>query len=621
MTTRRDFLTLGSAGFVLSMLPAKLFAKAPRGTPMHGLSAFGELKYPADFTAFGYVDRSAPKGGTLNFQPPNWGFNQNTVTFNTLNSFTMRGDAPPRMELCFDTLMTRALDEPDALYGLIAKTATISEDGTEIMFELRPEARFHDGSPLTAEDVAFSYTILKEHGHPSLSLALDAMTEAVAEGPQSFRLRFSRPQNEKLFLQIAVYPIFSKAYYDGKDFAASTMEPPLGSGAYNVGRVQPGTVIEYERVPDYWGADLPVNRGQNNFDRIRIEFYQNRQASFEAFKKGQINFRQEFSSQSWATGYDFPALREKRVIRGEIPATRRPMMQGMALNQRRERFRDVRVRRALALCFDFEWTNRNFFYGSYVRSNSYFETSDFKASGPVPQDELALLEPLRGKIPDEAFGEAFVQPASDGSGSDRKLLSQALKLFNEAGWKREGSRLVNDMGEPFRLQLMIDEEIWVRVFGPFVKNLRAIGVDASLTSPLDGAQYQLRMNDFDFDAVTAAFSFTSSPGRDELEQFFHSRTAQLNGSRNLPGIADPGVDALIEMIAEADSRESLNVSMRALDRVLRARLDWIPNWHSANQRLAYWDEFGFPETQPEYGFPVETLWWHDKEKAKAIGRG
>jgi microcin C transport system substrate-binding protein len=417
--SRRDFIGLGGTALAASVLARPAFAETRVETKLHGLSAFGDLKYGPDFEHLDYVNLDAPKGGTFNFQPPNWLYNQNTQTFNTLNSFISKGDSPPRMEMCFDSLMTAALDEPDTLYGLVAETVTLSADRNGFDFALRPEARFHDGTPLTAEDVAFTFNLFKSDGHPSLLLPLAEMVSAEALDPQRLRLVFSGKQSARTVLDVVAFPIVSKRYYTDNPFSSAGLAAPLGSGPYRVGRVAAGRTIEFDRVEDYWGKDRPINRGLYNFDVIRIEFYRDRQVAFEAFKKGDIHFRQEFTSRTWATGYDFPAVAAGRVVKREFPGEKRPSMQAVAVNQRRERFRDPRVRQAIGMCFDFEWTNRNLFYDAYERSQSCFERSDYKAVGMPSPEELALLEPLRGTIPDETFGEAVIQPVSDGSGRDR----------------------------------------------------------------------------------------------------------------------------------------------------------------------------------------------------------
>jgi microcin C transport system substrate-binding protein len=524
------------------------------------------------------------------------------------------------MEICFDSLMVRALDEPDALYGLLAESVTISADRNSYTFRLRPGARFSDGTPLTADDVAFTYKLFREKGHPSLLLPLRHLADAVADGTAGVRLVFDGKQSDRTILVVAGFPIVSKAFFTKNPFDGSQLNPPLGSGPYKVGRFVAGQNIEYERRPDYWAKDLPVNRGLWHFDTIRIDFYRDRQAGFEAFKKGQILYREEFTSKTWATEYDFPAIRDGRVVKRTFPAEKQPSMQAWALNTRRARFADVRVREAIGLCFDFEWTKRNLFYGSYDRSQSLFERSEFKAEGLPSPAEMALLEPLRGKVPEEVFGEPVMQPVSDGSGRDRKLLRKALGLLTEAGWKRAGNGLANAKGERLKVELLVNDPVFVRVEQPFVDNMRAIGIDASIRM-VDSAQFQARQQDFDFDMVGIAASFSATPTREELAHYFHSESANTPSSRNLPGTADPAVDALVDAVGRADSRQALVAAMRALDRILRARRDWIPNWYLANHRAAYWDMFGFREEKPDYGFPVEALWWVDEKRAKAIGKG
>jgi len=617
--SRRCFLAAAGAVAAAPVRPDRLFAATPPNVSVHGLSAFGELKYPPDFTQFDYVNAEAPKGGQMNFQPPNWIYNQTPFTFNTLNSLTLKGESPPRTELCFDALMARALDEPDAVYGHLAESVAISDDRNTFTFKLRPQARWHDGTPLTADDVAYSYNLYKNKGHPDLSLPLRDMTEAIAVDPATLKLVFNGNQSAQNILAIVVMPIVSKAFYTANEFEASTLAPPLGSGAYRFGKIAAGRSIILERVEDYWGRDLPVRKGQCNFDRIRIDFYQERQAAFEAFKKGDTTFRQEFTSRVWATEYNFPAIKDGRVIKREFPGEAWPQMQAVALNQRRAQFRDARVRRAIALCFDFEWSKRALFYGSYDRSQSTFEQSDFKAQDMPSPAELALLEPLRADLPPEAFGDAIMQPVSDGSGRDRKLLGQAAKLLTEAGWKRQGNFVLNDKGGKLSAEFLANDEGIVRLYSPWVENLRAIGVDASIRL-VDATQYEARQSEFDFDVNMLAVNIGATPTFDSLESLYHSRAAGRPGTRNYPGTESPAVDALIEKAGQAKSREELVTALNALDRVLRARLDWIPTYYLANHRAAYWDMFGFKEPKPDFGFPVETLWWFDEARAKAIGK-
>ncbi|PRD44476.1 hypothetical protein C5748_06140 [Phyllobacterium phragmitis] len=616
---RRSFLSLSGSAAIAAFMPGRAFAEVPTDTPLHGLSAFGALKYPDDFTHFDYASPDAPKGGTFAFGPPNWVYNQSPLTFNTLNSFSGKGDAPPRMELCFDSLMTSALDEPDAIYGLVAESVTISDDRNSYIFKLRPDARFADGTPLTADDVAFSYLTFREEGHPELLLTLSELKDAVAEDAHTLRLVFSGKHSARAILNAATMPILSKAWYATRDFSASTLEPPLGSGPYKVGRFSPAQFIAYERNKDYWARDLPVNRGFYHFDRIRIEFYRDRQPEFEAFKKGVLDWRWESSSKFWATEYNFPAILEKKVVKRTFPREKRPSMQSWAVNQRRERFRDPRVREAITLCFDFEWTNKNLFYDAYQRAQSCFGGSDFEARGKPSPDELAILERYRGRVPEAIFGEVVTMPVSDGSGRDRKLFRRAIDLMTEAGFKRENGRFADKDGRSFDLELMIDSEGFVRICNPFMQNLRAIGINASLRL-VDPVQYQARTLNFDFDMMGMAVSMSATPTQESLGPMFSSRSADIPGTRNYPGTADPVIDALIEDAGKVTSRDELVPVLQVLDRLLRLRRDWIPTWTSANHLVAYWDRFGFREPKPDYGFPVETLWWVDEEKAQAIGK-
>ncbi|MCK4204029.1 ABC transporter substrate-binding protein [Brucella pituitosa] len=605
---RRHFLGLSGSAALAACLPGKAFAKLPTDKPLHGLSAFGELKYPPDFTHFDYVNPDAPKGGTFTLAPSTWVWNQNTETFNTLNTLAFKGDAPPRMELTFDTLMAAALDEPDAVYGLIAESVTLSKDRQTCLFKLRKEARFHDGSPIEAKDVVFTYETLKEKGHPQIRQILAAL-EAVKEISKSeVQMHFSAERGPNAILDAVTLPILSKDWFKERSFDATGLEPILGSGAYRVGKISAGQAIEYDRVEDYWARDLPVQRGSGNFDRIRIEFYRDRQPEFEAFKKGNIDFRSENVAKNWATAYDFPAVQQNKVIKRTFPREKRPLMQAWAINQRRERFRDPRVREAINLCFDFEWTNANLFYDTYERSQSNFNGSDFQAVGLPTADELKVLERYRGKIPEAAFGEVSVIAVSDGTGRDRKQFSRAIELMEAAGFERSKGQFHSKSGEKFTLEILSNSESLNRVYNPLIQKMRAIGIDASVRL-VDPSQYQARIQDFDYDMVGMAIQFGATPTKESLAGMFGSESAKTPGSYNLPGTSDPIIDALIEDVGKVSTRDELVATIRVLDRYLRIRLEWIPNWTVANHLIAYWDRFGFKEPKPDYGFPVETLWW------------
>jgi microcin C transport system substrate-binding protein len=583
----------------------------------HGLSIFGDLKYPADFPRFDYVRPDAPTGGAMSLQISNTGGNQTYDTFNTLNTFVLKGDGAAGMGLTYDSLMARALDEPDAMYGLVARSVRASGDGRVFRFRLRLEARFHDGSRLTARDVAFTIDLLKAKGHPAYSQALRFVDGASAEEDDVVRVDFAAERARDLPLYVASLPIFCQAYWSGRDFEAATLEAPLGSGPYRVARFESGRFIAFERVRDYWGAKLPVNVGSHNLDEIRYEYFRDRQVAFEAFKAGVFTYREEFTARLWATGYDFPAVREARIRREEVPDGTPSGMQGWFFNLRRRKFADPRIREAIGLAFDFEATNRTIMYGAYLRTASYFENSPFKAEGRPGRDELALLEPLRGKVPEEVFGEPWAPPKSDGSGQDRALLRRANTLLTEAGCKREGSVLRLPSGEPLAFEFLDFDPILQPHTLPFIANLGLLGIQAT-SRIVDASQYQRRTEDFDFDVAVRRYAHASTPG-EALRQVFGSRAAATRGSLNLAGFSDPAIDTLVEAIITASTRPALIAACRALDRVLRAGRYWVPMWYKATHTLAYWDMFGHPQT-PRYGLPVPQTWWWEADKARRIGR-
>jgi microcin C transport system substrate-binding protein len=616
-TTRRSALKIAAAGLTLPWALRSPSALAEGEIESHGLSSFGDLALPPDFKYFDYVNPEAPKGGLLSLQITTTGGNQNFETFDTLNMFSFKGDGAAGMTATFDTLMTAGGDEPDSVYGLAARAVRYGEDKLLYRFLLRPEARFNDGSKLTAHDVAFSLQILKEKGHPTFSQLLGDFESASAEADDIVAVRFIKARSRDAHLIVAGMPIFSQTWWKGRDFEASTMEAPLGSGPYKVKTFEQGRFIEYERVGDYWAKDLPVNIGVDNFERLRFEYYRERQVAFEAFKAGAINFHEEYTSRVWAVGYDFPAFRDGRVKKEAVHNGAPTGSQGWYFNTRREQFKDPRVREALGLCFDFEWTNKNIMYGSYKRVVSYFQNTAMEAVGRPGPDELALLEPFRDKLPDAVFGEAYIPPVADGSGSDRALLRRADELLRSAGCKRDGGVLKLPSGNPFVIEFLDSSEAMQPHTTPLEQNLGKLGIDAK-SRIVDSAQYKRRTEDFDFDVITSAFGGAPTPGT-ELLIFFGSAAAATPGSRNMCGIADPVVDALVEKIAKAQSRSELNSAARALDRVLRVAHYWIPMWYRDQALLAYWDAFSRPERQPKLGTGAPDTWWWDDAKAKKIG--
>jgi len=614
--TRRGALT-GSAALAALAVVGGGRARADDWVETHGLSSFGDLALPPDFKRLAYVNPDAPKGGLLSLQITATSGNQNFDTFDTLNIFSKRGDGAAGMSATFDTLMSGNGDEPDSLYGLIARAVSVSPDKLGYRFLLRPEARFADGSKVTAADVKFSLDVLKEKAHPTYSQLLVEVDGVDAEADDVALVRFVKERSRDAHLVVAGMPIFSAAWWKGRDFDAATLEAPLGSGAYRVKTFEQGRFIEYELSDGYWAKDLPINVGQNNFRRLRFEYYRERQVAFEAFKAGAINFHQEYTARIWATGYDFPAFNDGRVKKETLHNGAPTGSQGWYFNTRREQFKDPRVREALGLAFDFEWTNKNVMFSSYKRVISYFQNSAMEAVGPPSPDELKILESLRGTIPASVFGDPYVPPVSDGSGSDRALLKRANEMLLSAGCAREGGVLKLPGGKPFTIEFLDSSDALQPHTQSFQQNLRKLGIDAQ-SRIVDAAQYKSRTEKFDFDVVTAAFGGSVTPGS-ELQVFLGSKAATMEGSRNLSGIADPLVDALIEWIIRAPTRDTLNVACRVLDRVLRAAHYWVPMWYSDAARVAYWDAFSRPATQPKLGVGAPDTWWWDEDKAKKIG--
>ncbi len=614
--SRRSALRLALAGLVLPQFSLRRAGADSGETETHGLSIFGDLALPPDFTHFPYVNPDAPKGGEISLQSSSVSGNQNFTTFNTLNIYILKGDGAAGMGLIFDSLMAGNGDEPDSLYGLVARAVRISPDKRTYRFLLRKESRFHDGSPLTARDAAFSLNILKAKGHPSIRQPLRDLDAAEAEADDVLMVRLKEGHSREAALIIAGQPIFSQTYYSGHPFDETTLEPPLGSGAYKVGGFDAGHYIAFERVPDYWGRELPVNVGQANFDRIRFEYFADRKVAFEAFKAGVFTFREEFTSSVWATGYDFAAIKDGRVKRATLPDESPMGTQGWFMNIRRGKFKDVRVRQAIGLAFDFEWTNANIMYGVYRRTTSYFQNSPMAAEGSPSPQEAALLEPFRSALDPSVFGEVYVPPVSDSSGQDRKLLREAAKLFAEAGCKREGTALMLPDGSPFEIEFLDFDNALEPHTAPFIKNLKLLGIEARYRV-VDAAQYKRRLDEFDYDIVTSRFGLGLTPG-EGMRSAFGSEAAYMPGSRNISGIANKAVDALIEKALVADTREELTYICRAIDRILRSGHYWVPMWNKPNHLVAYWDVFGHPGRPPRYELGVLSAWWFDEDKAKQI---
>ncbi|MEM6944966.1 MAG: extracellular solute-binding protein [Pseudomonadota bacterium] len=614
MLTRRSFGGLGIAAGAVALSPGLILpprfagAGAPRGVASHGISAFGELKYGPDFSHFDYVNPEAPVGGTFST-----GFGG--VTFDSLHPFVLKGNAAIGVSLTFDTLMTGGGDEPDAMYGLLAETAEIAEDGASVTFRLREEARFADGSPVTAEDVVWTFNTLLEKGHPSYALQFGNVTSVEALDELSVRFAFDpeRPLRD-MPMTVAALSILPKAWWEGRDFSDSTLDPLLASGPYEVALAEPGRRIVYRRRDDYWGWDLPVNRGRYNFGEIRIEYFRDRSAGFEGFKGGAYTFNEEFWSKLWATAYNFPAIERGDVVKETLPDNRPAGTQGYWFNLRREKFADARTREAIASVFDFEWSNRTLFFDLYTRTDSFFEGGGVLEAADAPSPaEIALLEPKASDLPPGVLeSKAYVPPVTDGSGRPRRTLRAAAKLLDEAGWTIQDGVRRNADGETLTVEFLLVGEGFERITTPYLKNLERIGVQGSVRT-VDPASYKQRTDDFDFDLTVSRFAMSLTPGV-ELRDMFHSESVQSPGSDNLAGVSSPVVDSLIEVIERAQSREELNTAVSALDRVLRAMHIWVPQWSKAAHHIAYWDVYGKPQGKPAYSRGVIDTWWIDPEK-------
>jgi microcin C transport system substrate-binding protein len=587
-------------------LTAALLATPSLAEPRHGLSVFGELKYPADFKHFEYVNPDAPKGGRLALVGSG-----GTKTFDSFNNFLIKGDRAQGLEYLYDSLMARALDEPDAVYGLVASSADVAPDRMSVVFKLRPEAQFADGTPVTADDVVFSFEALKglkEKGRPEVTIPLRHVVKAETLDPLTVRYTFEGNLVRDLPLVVAELPILPKAYYAKHALDLTSLDKPLASGPYEIGAFRPGTFVTYRRRPDYWAKDLPVNRGRFNFDELRYDYYRDRTVELEGLKSANIDFREEFTSIDWSTAYDIPSVKEGRLVRLVLPDQRPSGAQGFFINTRREPFKDKRVREALGLAFDFEWSNKNLFFELYKRTQSFFENSDMKAKGPPSPEELALLEPFRDKLAPEVFGEPVSPPVTDASGRDRQFLKRARDLLTAAGY--------GDGGKPLTVEILSFEEGFDRIIIPYVTNLKRIGVNASLRR-VDPAQYERRMKSFDFDMAIERYSLRLTPGI-ELKSFWGSAAAAMDGSFNLAGINDPVVDALIDKMIEAKSRAELVTAARALDRVLRAGHYWVPQWYKAEHNVAFWNEFSRPDVKPKFDEGWIETWWYDADKAAKL---
>ena len=611
--SRRRFVQGSAVAVATSMAPVSHLigtaAAEEAASAAHGLSLFGDLKYGPEFAHLEYVNPGAPKGGLLHLATVD--------TYSTLSPFTLKGVSAAGAGLPFESLLEGSADEADAAYGLIAEGVALAPDRRSVRFLLRPEARWHDGTPITARDVAFSYEILTSEGHPAYANQLAGVERVETTGDHDVTFHLADPDNRKLPLIVGGLSVVSEAYYRDREFGETTMEPPLGSGPYRVAKVDPGRSVTYERVADYWGAGLPLNVGRYNFDTVVYDYYRDRTVLVEALKAGEYDFHEEYTSKVWATQYDIPAVEEGWLVKDVLKDNTPSGVQAFFFNTRLPKFQDRRVREALAYAFDFEWLNKNQFYGLYDRMASYFENSELAARGLPSEAELALLEPHRGAVPEEVFTKAFVPPATDGSGNNRGNLRTARAMLKEAGWvTKDGALVHGETGEPMTVEFLYFEPTFERIYAAFGRSLERLGVGVNLRL-VDGAQYEERLKTHDFEVTTIRFVFSLSPGA-ELNSFFASSTVDQVGSFNIAGINDPVVDALMGEVAAATDRPSLIAASRALDRVLLWGHYMIPQWYKGAHHLVYWNKFDRPAVKPRYARGFFDTWWVDREKDDAL---
>ena len=591
---------IGGLLLVLALLaPVEAGAQASRTA--HGLSLFGDLKYPPDFKRFDYVNPAAPKGGVLHMAA--------IGGFDSLNPFILKGEPAAGASMIYDRLLTQSFDEAGSEYGLLAQSIEVAKDFSWVIFTLRPEARWHDGKPVTPEDVIFSLNILKEKGAPLYRFYYANVKSASKAGTHGVRFDFDAAGNRELPQIVGQLPILPAHYWKGRDFGATTLEPPLGSGPYRISKVEANRSIMLERVADYWGKDLPVNVGANNFDQIAFEYYRDDTVALEAFKADNFDVRFEISAKNWATAYDFPAVKQGKVIRAELQTRNAEPMQGFLFNTRRTKFSDPRVRLAFNYAFDFEWANKNLFYGQYARTRSYFQNSELAAAALPDAAELALLEPFRSQLPPEVFTKVYVPPVTDGSGENRKNLREAQRLFAEAGWQVVDGALTHaKSGEKMQVEFLLEQPSFERIVSPYVRNLERLGIKSSIRM-VDTAQYKNRTDAYDFDIIIGGVSNSLSPGNEQRE-YWSAAAADRPGSRNLMGVKSPVVDALIGKIIFAENRAALITASHALDRVLLWGHYLVPQWHTPVIRTAYWDVLDYPRPVPDYNIGFPDLWWY-----------
>ncbi|MFD0988123.1 extracellular solute-binding protein [Methyloligella solikamskensis] len=585
----------------------------------HAISLVGEPQYPADFTHFDYVNPDAPKGGRVRMAA--------IGGFDSLNPVLYKGASAAGLGLIYESLTSSSLDEESTAYGQIAEWISHPDDYSSVTFKLRDGAKWHDGKPITVEDVIYSLEINKK-ANPQLGLYYKNVKSAEKTGDRQVTFTFDSKNNRELPFIMGQLTILPKHWWTGKDEKGNqrdplktTMEPPLGSGPYKIGKVVPGRSITYARVDDYWGEDLPINKGQYNYDTIRFDYYRDPTVAFEGFKAGSLDYHNESSSKNWATAYDFEAVEKGWIKREEVPVGNAAPMQSFAFNVRRAKFQDPRVRRAFNLAFDFEWSNKNLFFGQYERVGSYFENTELAAPKKLPEGrELEILNEVKDQVPPEVFTEVHENPTTEGKGGLRANLRKAMKLLNEAGWKVKNGALTNEKtGEKMQVEFLLVNPLFERVVQPYMRNLEKLGIKAT-ERLVDSAQYTRRLQRFNYDIIVASFAQSRSPGN-EQRYYWGSDAADREGSQNLIGIKDPAIDKLVDKVIFAKDREELIAATHALDRVLLWNDFVVPHWYSPVDRIAYWNRYDQPETLPKLTPGFMQVWWYDKEKAAKLPGG
>jgi len=578
------------------------------GVKSHGLAMHGDLKYPANFKNFSYTNPNAPKDGTVRL---------NAVgTYDSFNSFIVKGNSAAGVGFIYDNLMHGSADEAFSQYGQLAESVETPPDRSWVAFTLRPEARWHDGKKVTVDDVIWTFNTLVAKGTPFYRFYYGSVASVVKTGPRTVLFNFKSGENRELPLILGQLTVLPKHYWEKRDFTKTTLEPPLGSGPYKIDKFEPGRSVTLKRVKNWWGRDIPVNRGQYNFDTIRYDYYRDSTVALLAFKAGEYDYRTENSSKAWATAYKTPNVEKGFIKKVEINHNRSSGMQAFVFNTRRDMFKDKLVRQALAYAFDFEWSNKNLFYGQYARTRSYFDNSELAATGTPQGDELKLLEKFRGRIPDEVFTQEYNPPKSDGSGNVRENLRVASRLLTKAGWVIKGRKRVHEKtGKPLEFEVLLVSPLFERIVLPFAKNLEKLGVKLNVRT-VDPSQYRRRLDTYDFDVIVGGAGQSLSPGN-EQRSYWGSTSADIEGGRNYIGIKDPVIDELVEKVIAAPDRKALVTSVRALDRVLQWGHWLIPHWHAKYDRVAYWDKFGRPKITPIQGNQF-LAWWVDAKKDEAL---